>query len=113
MTEGFCTRCGFKIETFKGLGACPRCGTKGIPCLSENQVNVSINVHELRVLCIWAENWALAHADVDEDVVYAIALRLRRQLGEKDTSLTLADELRALRDAGYDVDTNLPAGDRP
>lgn len=113
MTSGFCTRCGVEIESFDGLTACPRCGTTGVPCAADRQVEVSINVHELRILCIWAENWALSKPSVDENLVYAIAARLRRQLGELDCSLTMAEEFQSLRDAGFDFKTDHPAADQP
>ena len=113
MPEGFCTRCNFQIESFDGLLKCPNCGTEGIPCNYESQVDVSINIHELRILCIWAENWALEKEDVDENIIYAIALRLRKQLGGKPITLTMADEFRTLKDADYDFETNHPAGDQP
>jgi hypothetical protein len=109
---GFCTRCSLKIESFEGLTQCPRCGSKGVPCGYDAQVSISVNTHELRILCIWAENWA-GSTDADEDTVYAIAARLRRQLGDNDYPLTMADEFRALKAAGVDYETNHPAGDQP
>lgn len=110
--EGFCTRCNFQIKSFDGLSKCPNCDTEQFPCSYANQVKVSVNTHELRILCMWAENWAL-QSEAEENVVYAIALRLLRQLGIKDLSLTMADEFRALKDAGYNYETDHPAGDLP
>lgn len=108
--EGFCTHCGFQIEKFEGLRECPKCGTTGVPCKHEDQVEVSINLHELRILCIWAENWG---QEINgPDVVYSIANRLKKQLPEK-TSLTLADEFIGLKDQGIDFKTNHPSGDLP
>lgn len=114
MSEGFCTLCGFQVESFEGLTECPNCGTDGVPCHNDNQVTVSINTHELRLLCIWAENWA-GQTEAPVDVVYAIAARLRKQLpkDKQDLPLTMADEFRALKDAGFDYKTNHPAGDQP
>ena len=119
--EGFCTLCGEKIKSFDGLEKCPHCGTEGVPCAYENQVNVSINLHELRLLCIWAENWgnkigvdrlSLSSGRLETDVVYAIARRIRRQLGDKDAALTMADEFRELKDFGYKFETNHPSAER-
>ena len=112
MPEGFCTLCNFQIESFDGLSECPNCGTQNTPCNYENQKNLSINIHELRVLCIWAENWA-HKTGADENLVYAIALRLRKQIDDPEIALTMADEFQILRDAGYNPETNDPAGDRP
>jgi hypothetical protein len=111
--EGFCTQCGLEIESFEGLERCPRCGTDGKPCDYANQLTVSINLHELRLLCIWAENWGTKCNGTD--VVYAIANRLRKQFPEKfkDHPLTMADEFKQLKDCGYDFLTNHPAADNP
>lgn len=108
---GFCTICNFKVKSFDGLDKCPNCGSTGVPCATENQVNVSVNIHELRLLCMWAENWG--NQIQRADVVYAIANRLRRQLGDKDVSLTMADEFQSLRDMGIQFVTNHPSGDLP
>ena len=108
--EGFCTLCGEKIKSFAGLASCPRCGDKGVPCSYENQVDISINTHELRLLCIWAENWG--HQIGSVDVVYAIAARIRKQLSPK-ISLTMADEFQQLKDAGVEFETNHKSGALP
>lgn len=107
MSEGFCTACSGIIESFKGLRCCPHCQTTGVPCSNDKQVTVSVNIHELRVLCIWAENYENSIKEKGA-VTYAIARRLRRQLPE-GTSLTMKDEFQGLRDAGYDFETNHPA----
>lgn len=110
---GFCTICSFHVDSFDGLNCCPNCGATGVPCSDAEQVIVSVNTHELRILCIWAENWANTHKDVCVDAVYGIARRLRKQLGDKDAPLTMADEFQAIKDAGYEFETNHPAGDIP
>jgi hypothetical protein len=62
---------------------------------------------------MWAENWG-GKTDADQEVVYGIAHRLRKQLREqdKDAPLTFADEVQGLRDAGYDAEVH-GAEDRP
>lgn len=102
---GFCTLCGVDILSFKYLSDCPNCGTTNQPCGIENQVNVSINWHELRVLCMWAERWA-AEKKLG-NVVYSIAERLAKQFPER-TPLTIAGEIGQLKDAGHKVETNFP-----
>lgn len=120
---GFCTLCGQDVESFEGLEGCPHCGTTGTPCSYDQQYEVVVNRHELRVLCIWAENWAnYCERDpkTDEqtkkgqmkDVVASIANRLRRQLPD-GTSLTMNDEFRELRKVFPGVETNHPAADDP
>ena len=112
MAEGFCTTCGFIVESFDGLENCPQCGSEGVPCNYENQITVSVNLHELRLLCIWAENYG---TKIDKaDVVYGIASRLRRQIPpDKDVPLTMADEFKQIKDFGYKFETNHPAADNP
>lgn len=102
--SGFCSLCGYRVEDFRGLKGCPSCGATSVPCSDDDQVTVSVNWHELRVLCIWAERWAHHSAEQSAlDSVYAIAMRLRRQHPDRG-GLTLADEFGALRQAGYAVD---------
>lgn len=88
---GFCTDCGFRIESFEGLSACPSCGTTGMPSPDEWQVTVTINWHELRILAIWAENWQREHVS-NAKVVYAITDRLQAQQPELPP-LTLVGEI--------------------
>lgn len=125
MSAGFCTHCSFVVESFDGLTCCPQCGSKGKPCATEDQVSVNVNVHELRLLCIWAENWAHLHKNDPHtgpsqpppsempEVVYAIAARLRRQLGSRDCSLTMRDEFAELKEKFPDFETNHQAADNP
>lgn len=121
---GFCTLCSFKITSFDRLTACPRCGTTGKPCGAEDQFTISINYHELRVLCMWSENWADRHGTKETateedkrmpDVVKAIAARLRPQLPEGKRSITMRDEFSELADKFPEFETNHPAdeGEHP
>jgi len=97
-------------------GRCPRCGTKSLPCDPARDVDVRINWHELRILCMWAERWGLEAEGRGEggatDVVYAIAGRLKAQ-HPTQSALTLIDELRGVRKAlpGSRVETNHPYDD--
>lgn len=107
MTEGFCTMCGVEVPSFEGLSACPNCGSKDLPCLSSMQVQISVNWHELRMLCIWAERWG--HAECGgAGVIYSIAQRIADQHPDRGP-LTLAREVQDLKDEhGGSVETNLP-----
>lgn len=102
---GFCTDCGHKIASFDGLNGCPACDSRGIPCASENQVSVSVNWHELRILVIWAENWQRRHTL--GRTVYAIAKRIESQHPEQPC-LTLASELGEIAKK-YDMQVTDPA----
>lgn len=96
----------FSQEQLAGATACPVCGTKGVPMLPTQDVNIKINIHELRILCIWAENYA---RDVDQknhetpgheplkDTVLAISGRLYEQLPiHAKRVLTLGEEILEL-----------------
>lgn len=112
-TAGFCTVCSIQVQSFDGLQRCPNCGTQSRPCAFADQVQVTVNLHELRVLCMWAERWALERVQdgCNPDLVYAIATRLRNQIpARQQEPLTMADELMKLRESGVQYSTNHPAG---
>jgi hypothetical protein len=119
----WCTDCGarFTDEEIKGWG-CPKCGSQGVPCGTDQDVAVEVNWHELRILVIWAENYAAScqRNGADKGVekmpmtVSAIARRLQRQHPNLP-ALTLAEEIAglpaALDKAGIGhgtMETNIP-----
>lgn len=88
-----------------GVSGCPACGTQSLPCDVAGDVTVKLNWHELRILGIWAENYArsiAAQPEANADskrapkVVLAITRRLRAQ-HPKRPPLTLEDEVAQLR----------------
>lgn len=87
---------------------CPKCGSDGIPVDLEGMLTMRISRHELRILVIWAERWAM-QADNDEmrRVVYGIADRLETQ-DVAAGPLTLVGEINQLRDAFPSLETNIP-----
>lgn len=90
MAGGFCTTCGYRVESFDGLSGCPSCGSTAVPCSDERQVTVSVNWHELHILAVWAENFART---IDaQQTVFTIARRLEAQHPTMGR-LTLAGEL--------------------
>lgn len=105
--EAFCTSCGTSVPKLDGLDRCPSCGDKGYPCSWSEQAMVSVNVHELHVLSVWAERWV--NAMRDEQVQASCAKRLRgivsRLLEQlpKGTILLLSDDLKAIKDQGLEV----------
>lgn len=100
----WCVDCGarFTQEEIEGWG-CPKCDSQGVPCDTDKDTTVEINWHELRILVIWAEQWARLHADKKTDrssesmpvTVQAIARRLQLQRPEFG-HLTLSGEIAAL-----------------
>lgn len=111
----WCTTCGarFTEEEVTGKSSCPACGSKGVPCSTERDLVVEINWHELRILGIWASNWANAMSDVGEQgkgALRGILFRLQRQYPELP-ALSLGGEVRAIRQSGLvsEISTNIPA----
>ncbi len=101
---GFCTECGGTVESFGGLEKCPFCGTKGVPCVFQDDVNIVINWHELRILCVWAENWAL-QCDKAKDgglqkTIISIMRRLHAQHLDKaqESPLSLLAEIAQIKE---------------
>lgn len=99
----------YTAEQMKTATCCPNCGYDGPPCDPQQDVTVHLNWHELRILAIWAENWA-HHTDANEDAVYAITHRLEKQF-PKEIPLTMVGELSYLRKCGWDIQTNHPGDD--
>jgi hypothetical protein len=94
MSKGFCTSCRFEISSFVGLGKCPNCGTEGIPCDYENQVNISINWHELHLLFVWAEHYGRSINQAG--LVFGIAHAVEAQFPERH-KLTMSGEVNEMK----------------
>lgn len=102
-----CTACGaeFSDEEIAGAKACPTCGSTSVPCLMSQDVTIRINWHELRILTIWASNWAGQHG-CDNGALAAILRRLEAQRPDGGfPSLTVLGEAReAARMLGRDIE---------
>ena len=102
----------FTKKELEGRDRCPKCSNTGLPCSPREDVTVRINWHELRILTIWAENWA---NKIDKEcpksalTVACIARRLQKQHPNK-TPLTLAGEIEQLRkeEDFKNIETNIP-----
>ena len=101
-----CIKCNSEFSELEveDASSCPACGDIGAPALISDDVAVRINWHELRILSIWAENWAKKIQQDDPKrnsgsllTVMSIAERLQRQHPDK-TKLTLFSEIRELRE---------------
>lgn len=118
-----CVRCRgeFTEADIANRSACPTCGSTGVPMDPAQDVTIKINWHELRILTIWAENFAgqcdrkgEAGEHTEEPmlpVVYAIAKALQEQC-PTFAPLTLSGEVEQIRQHfGADkVETNVPKG---
>jgi hypothetical protein len=108
-----CTKCRteFSNAELGEVACCPNCQTKSVPMTIRQDVEVRVNVHELRILCIWAENHAIAcdQKHLDDPgyesmklTVNQIAIFLEKQIEEKlgeYVPLTLTHELQELPSA--------------
>lgn len=96
------------------ITCCPNCGNKGNPVSPDDDVSVNINWGELRILGIWAENWARKTDQLNPSgysgirTVHSICRRLQRQFPDK-TPLTLAGEIREIQEMGLTVETSFDA----
>lgn len=108
-----CVTCNaeFTEEQIEGAEACPTCGAKGIPVDPANDVTIKINWHELRILTVWADNWAQERCDEDgQRSLAAILRRLQAQHPDR-TALTLAGEIQEMATAlGTKVEMHGPEG---
>lgn len=107
-----CVKCNhsFTEAEVEGASACPYCGSRGLPMDPTKDVTITVNVHELRILGIWAENYAVsqdnkhlddAHYEAMKDTVNVIMERIEEQLriAGKHAPLTLSRELSELKQA--------------
>lgn len=107
-----CLACGGESKMDDNLSACPKCGDMGVPADTKLKFNLAITLQELRILVIWAEQWATKGKDksINEHmrkVVYGIADRLFVQKPEMG-SLTLMGDINELRGHFSNVETNFP-----
>lgn len=110
-----CIDCGFEVTEKeaeeKKLTCCPNCNSASIPMSSANDIELKINWQELRILVIWAERFAVAASDKSmSPTLYSIASRIKDQFKKLavNNPLTLADDLGAVRDAGFEVESTFP-----
>jgi hypothetical protein len=85
VTRCMVCRSEFTEAQIKGATCCPACGSHSVPMTSKEDVTIAINWHELRVLTIWAENYANSiksdpsNANDPVQTVFGIAKRLQDQ----------------------------------
>ncbi len=121
-----CLHCGtefsFTEKELESISCCPRCENPGIPADPANDVTITINWQELRILVMWAERWAekfLKDKPYSYRTLLSIASRIQAQCPElaKKSPLTLLAELGQLKEEypsmeihGYDKpeDLSLP-----
>lgn len=98
-----CTECRseFTDAELDGAKACPTCGTQGVPMSIARDTTIRINTHELRILTMWASNYAasLVARDPSSRAAKAVQGIINALKSQVDVPLTLADEVQGLADA--------------
>ena len=95
----------FTDVEIEGHKACPACGSKRAPIAIAQDVTLTLNWFELRILANWAERWAETLAS-DHDARGSLELILNRIRACRPAGapgLTLRDEMGDLHDAGLDA----------
>lgn len=98
-----CTLCRVEIpenEIPQDASCCPQCGSKGLPQFVDHDVDIRINWHDLRVLCIWAKNWEdqmISRGQYDDpSVIDAISRQISKYRPSDAASLSIFGELQEL-----------------
>jgi len=96
-----CLRCAseYSDEELNELNPdkCPHCGTPGIPMAISQDVMLPINWHELRILTIWASNWAENLEDDCKIDLMSVLKRLDKHRPKGAPALTIAGEFKELQ----------------
>lgn len=99
-----------------GTARCPECGDTGVPMAIEQDHTLNINWHELRMITIWASNYAATTLKKDigaRRALDAILSRLQNQRKAGWPALTLVGEFTELAEnmAGKVGDIEIDQGD--
>lgn len=102
MNDIRCTTCRheFTYEMLEKLptNCCPNCKSVGVPMSINQDTTVKINWHELRILTMWATNFAEKECDVSSKKALASIIKeLYNQKKEGFGSLTLKGEIEDLQ----------------
>lgn len=87
----------------EGLSACPQCHTREPrPMDHREDVTVTINPQQLRILTVWASNWLQQHRDAIAPSIHQAFGNLLDDIRAQHPAipLTLGDEVKQLHDAG-------------
>lgn len=85
----------FTDAEIAGATGCPKCGSKGVPADPRKDATIAINPHELRILTIWASNWAEQKCEEQQRrSLKGIIGALSKQL--PGVALTMGQEIRSI-----------------
>ena len=102
----------FTMEESSGKNACPKCGSTSLPMRISDDVDLKINWHELRIICIWASNFATEKfPDTPaERTLKTVVARLEAQHPEKSALTMDGDVAETARVLGKRIEMHV--GDR-
>ena len=102
-----CVQCDaeFSDGEIQGATGCPKCGTSSVPCSINQDTTVKLNWHELRILTLWADNWAQRECGAPaRKSLAAIIQRLQAQGKTGWPALTLAGEVLGMQHEGIEAE---------
>ncbi|GAC1455454.1 MAG: hypothetical protein PVSMB1_04900 [Gemmatimonadaceae bacterium] len=108
-----CTDCGSEFTDAELVGArgCPVCKTESLPSDIKDDVTIKLNWHELRILGIWASNWANEKCpEHSKRTLKHILARIQAQHPDK-TALTLFGEVQGIVEKGVVSGAQIHHGD--
>jgi hypothetical protein len=101
----------FSDEETAAVDRCPTCGATGIPADTDDMVALKITRHELRILTMWASNYAHQIATDEDDSAPKVVSAIIRAIHRQDPTvgpLTLAEELQEVADTfGSHVESSI------
>lgn len=108
-----CTDCASEFTDAELVGArgCPVCKTESLPCDIKDDVTIKLNWHELRILTIWASNWAGEKCPPhSQRTLKHVLARIQAQHPGK-TPLTLFGEVQEIVESGVAAGATIHHGD--
>lgn len=98
MKRLLCLACGNETDETPDMRACPSCGDALHPPANlSDSVNLTISTHELRILTMWADNWARSIEARCPGSQKAISVILDRLATQTDAPLSLSQEIADIR----------------
>jgi hypothetical protein len=90
----------FSGKEIEGVDRCPNCGDDSVPCSIDQDTTIKINWQELRILAVWAVNWAeLRCGTRDQECIHKIVDRLQLQKPDESFgSLIVEEEVQQIAD---------------
>lgn len=108
-----CLYCGAEIDVRddERLTGCPQCSNAGVPADLDDAVDIHITKHELRILTMWADNYARSVVDRHPDLPNVVSTICNRLATQTDVPLTLSQEIADLRAAFPESKVKIYRGD--